>query len=57
VDDSRDTKKSVWDSPIATIAKGVAMVYGAKKLGQHLGKTGLDSAGSEIPSRFPSKSK
>jgi hypothetical protein len=57
VDDSKDTKKSAWDSPIATIAKGIAMVYGAKKLGQHLGKTGLDSAGSEIPSRFPSKSK
>jgi hypothetical protein len=57
VDDSNDTKKNVWDSPIATVAKGIAMVYGAKKLGQYLGKTGLDSAGSEIPSRFPSKSK
>ena len=57
VDDSGDTKKNIWNSPIASVAKGIAMIYGAKKLGQHLGKTGLDSAGTEIPSRFPSKNK
>jgi hypothetical protein len=57
VDDSDDTKKNIWNNPIAKVATGLAMIYGAKKLGQHLGKTGLSSAGNEIPSRFPSKGK
>lgn len=39
VDDSKDTKKKIWDRPIVKAVAAVGAIYGAGKLGTHLGKT------------------
>jgi len=39
VSDKEDKKKSIWDKPIVKAAVAVGAIYGAGKLGTHLGKT------------------
>ena len=56
VDDSKDTKKSIWKNPIVKGAAAVGAIYGAGKLGKYLGKTSYQT-GRKSGRKFQSRDK
>ena len=56
IDDSKDTKKSIWKNPIVKGAAAVGAIYGAGKLGKYLGKTSYQT-GRKLGKKFQSRDK
>lgn len=56
VNDKKDTKKKVWDSPIVKGAVAIGAIYGAGKLGKYLGKTSYQT-GRTLGRKFQSRDK
>tara|TARA_A200000159_G_scaffold116394_3_gene109869 strand:+ start:12439 stop:13245 length:807 start_codon:yes stop_codon:yes gene_type:complete len=56
VNDEKDTKKKIWDSPITKAAAAVGVIYGAGKLGKAMGKTSYQT-GRNIGGKYGSRGK
>lgn len=56
VDDSKDTKKNIWDKPIVKAAAFAAGIYAAGKVGQQVGKTSYQRP-SKTGKKFQSRDK
>ena len=56
VNDEKDTKKKIWDSPITKAAAAVGVIYGAGKLGKEMGKTSYQT-GRNIGGKYGSRGK
>jgi hypothetical protein len=52
VDDSADTKKSLWDKPIVKAAAAAGAIYGAGKLGKQLAKSTYKTQRTGLAHRF-----
>jgi hypothetical protein len=56
VDDSKDTKKNIWDKPIVKIGAAAAGIYAAGQLGKKIGKTSYQGP-SKTGKKFQSRDK
>ncbi|MBG10789.1 MAG: hypothetical protein CMD92_06435 [Gammaproteobacteria bacterium] len=56
VNDKKDTKKKIWDSPITKAGVAIGAIYGAGKLGKELGKTSYQT-GRNLGGKFQSRGK
>jgi hypothetical protein len=56
VNDKKDTKKKIWDSPITKAGVAIGAIYGAGKLGKAMGKTSYQD-GRNIGGKFQSRGK